>query len=378
MADKFVSSAGPKGTGDGSSEENAWSLANALSNTSAGDYIWLKNDGVYAGTFTVNCSGSYTANTHIVFIGYNDINNCDLVKHISDMDYGQAFWGGPLKPNAENCWVNIDGQGAAGNVVYQSSKHNIHWRNVHFHNTNGLSGNDAYECRASRNVTWTKCKFTDAYFGLYLEQTCHNVLVDYCYFGNNIRGCHFGSGYHSALRNCVMVIPAGNVGLIMYDTLCENSVFIGGAYAIGAQYYRNTVRNCVLYNQTSYCVVYGHNTYVSGLIEFNNIYSPLTKDLPAIYKEASGSITYGGYSCAYCIADDSVLDTPYDGQNGMNVNPMLIDPDNMDFRPRNPVVLRGGKGDFTGEPSQIGAVLQKYQFISKARAVNLGRLAIIR
>jgi hypothetical protein len=378
MANKFVSSTGPKGTGDGSSEQNAWSLANALSNAAADDYVWIKNDGVYAGTFTVNCSGSYTANTHIFFIGYNDINNCDLINHISDMDYGGSFWGGPLNPNAVNCWVNIDGQGAAGNIVYQYAKHNIHWRNTHFHNTNGLSGSNAYECRSSRNTTWTKCKFTNAYYGLYPEQLCQNILADYCYFENDIRGCHFGTGYHSAIRNCVMVIPAGNVGLIMYDTLCENSIFIGGSYAIGAQYNRNTVRNCILYNQTSYCAAYGHSTYVSGLIEFNNIYSPLTKNLPAIYKEAAGSIAYGGHSCAYSIADDSLLDTPYDGENAINANPMLVDPDNMDFRPTNPAVLRGGRGGIDNNPAQIGAIFQKYQFANRSRAANPGRISIFK
>jgi hypothetical protein len=54
------------------------------------------------------------------------------------------------------------------------------------------------------------------------------------------------------------------------------------------------------------------------------------------------------------------------------------DATNGDFRPRNPLVLRGGMPDFAGNPGQIGAVQGKYQFISKAKGTNFGRLAIIR
>ncbi|MDD5011103.1 MAG: hypothetical protein PHQ00_03160 [Phycisphaerae bacterium] len=376
MADKFVSSAGPKGTGDGSSEENAWSLQQALNSAAAGDYVWLKNDGVYTGIFTVNCSGSYTANTHIFFIGYNDINNCDLANHVSDMDYGRPFWGGPLEPDAENCWVNIDGQGAAANVVYQYQKNNLHWRNIHFHNSDKAAFNCAFYAKNCSGTTFTKCKFTDGYINLWVDTSSTNCMIKYCYFSDYAASnLDIGDGsYLNVFSHCVFV--GGRVKI--YRTIGCNSIFIGGSYAIGAFYYQNVVFNNTMYNQSDYCLAYGHSVLSGGLIEYNNIFIPAAKNLPVIYKNGSGSLVYSGFGCAYCVNEDSVLDTPYDGENGLNVNPQFTDVAVNDFRPTNPLVLRGGIPDFADEPAQIGAVIQKYQFISKARAGNLGRLAIIR
>ncbi|MFA5291643.1 MAG: hypothetical protein WC496_01265 [Phycisphaerae bacterium] len=376
MANKFVSSAGPKGTGDGSSEENARNLTIALTSAAAGDYVWIKNDGTYAGIFIVGCSGSYTANTHIFFIGYNDINNCDLVNHISDMDYGRGYWGGPLNPNAANCWVNIDGQGAATNVVYQYSKNNIHWRNIYFHNSNKAAYNCAFYAKSCSGTTFTKCKFTDGYMNLWVDTNSTNCMIKYCYFSDyTISNLDIGGGsYLNMFSHCVF---NGGAAKIYRSTGC-NSIFIGGAYAVGAFYFQNIVFNNTMYNQSSYCLAYGHDSYAGGLIEYNNIFVPAVKNVPAIYKNGYGSLAYSGFGCAYCIADNSILDTPYNGENCLNVNPQFVNIAGNDFRPTNPLLLRGGMPDFVGNPGRIGAVLQKYQFISKARAANMGRLSIFR
>jgi hypothetical protein len=376
MANKFVSSTGPKGTGDGSSEGNAWSLANALSNAVASDYVWIKNDGVYAGTFTVNCSGSYTANTHIFFIGYNDINNCDLVNHVSDMDYGQPFWGGPLNPNAENCWVDIDGQGAAANIVYQYSKNNIHWRNVYFHNSDQISLHCAYNVRNCQNISFTKCKFRHGDINLWMDNNSTNCIIKYCYFSDyNSSNLDIGGGsYLNIFSHCVF--NGGRAKI--YRSVACNSIFIGGNYAVGAYYYQNIVFNNTMYNQSDYCLAYGHNSYTGGLIEYNNIFILAAKNLPAIYKNGNGSLAYSGFGCAYCVNDDSVLDNPYSGQNGLNVNPLFVNAAGNDFRPTNSLVLRGGMPDFAGNPAQIGAILQKYQFVKRWRAANPGRLSIFK
>jgi len=376
MANKFVSSAGPKGTGDGSSEENAWSLAAALNDAAAGDYVWIKNDGTYTGTFTVGCSGSYAENTHIFFIGYNDISNCDLVNHISDMDYGRAYWGGPLNPNAANCWVDVDGQGAAANVVYQYSKNNLHWRNIHFHNTDKVSFNCAFYAKSCSGTTFTKCKFTNGYTNLWVDTSSTNCMIKYCYFSDyTVTNLDIGGGsYLNMFSNCVF-----NGGMAkMYRSLGCNSIFIGGSYAVGAFYYQNIVFNNTMYGQSSYCLGYGHNSYSGGLIEYNNIFIPAAKNVPVIYRNGSGTIAYSGFGCAYSITDNSVLDTPYGGENSLNVNPHFADAAGNDFRPTNPQVLRGGMPDFADNPSRIGAILEKYQFVSKAKTANMGRLSIFR
>ncbi|HBG27490.1 MAG: hypothetical protein A2Y10_02855 [Planctomycetes bacterium GWF2_41_51] len=376
MADKFVSSAGPKGTGDGSSEANAWSLMNALTYAGAGDYVWIKNDGVYYGTYVVGCSGSYTDNTHIYFIGYNNVNDCDLVNHISDMDYGKGFWGGPLNPDAANCWVDIDGQGAATHVVYQYQKNNVHWRNIYFHNNNKTAYNCVFYAKNCSGVTFTKCKFTDGYMNLWVDTNSTNCMIKCCYFSDYVASnLDIGGGsYLNIFSHCVF-----NGGQAkMYRSVGCNSIFIGGNYGIGAFYYQNIVFNNTMYNQTAYCLGYGHNSYAGGLIEYNNIFIPAAKNIPAFYRNGYGSLAYSGYGCAYCLEENSVLDTPYSGEKGLNVNPQFADPAGKDFRVRNPLVLRGGMPDFAGNASQIGAVLQKYQFANRSRAANMARLSIFK
>ncbi|GEM_PF-2185235 len=376
MADKFVSSAGPKGTGDGSSEANAWSLANALANASAGDYVWIKNDGVYSGTFTVGCSGSYTDNTHIYFIGYNNIANCDLVNHVSDMDMGQAFWAGPMNPTAADCWVDVNGQGAAGNVVYLYAKHNIHWRNIHFRNSSKTAYNCAFNAKACNGVTFTKCKFTDSYINLWVDSNSTNCMIKYCYFSDYaVTNLDIGGGsYLNIYSHCVF--SGGHVK--MYRSVGCNSIFIGGNYGIGAFYYQNIAFNNTMYNQTSYCMSYGHNSYAGGLIEYNNIFIPAAKNIPAIYRNGSGSLAFSGYGCAYSLSDNSILDTPYAGEGGLNVNPQFVNAAGNDFRVRNPLVLRGGMPDFTGKQTQIGAVIQQYQFVKRSATGNYARMTIFR
>ncbi len=376
MADKYVSAHGPKGTGDGSSEENAWSLENALMYAAADDFVWVKNDGTYSGTFVVGCGGSYTENTHIYFAGYNNINNCDLENHISDMDYGKEYWQGPLNPDAADCWVDVDGQGAATHVVYQYQKNNIHWRNFYFHNNNKAAFNCAFYVKSCSGVTFTKCKFTDAYTNLWVDIGSTNCEIKYCFFRDStVMNLEIGGGsYLNIYSHCVF-----DGGMVkMYRSVGCNSIFVGGSYGIGAFYYQNIVFNNTMYNQTSYCLGYGHNSYAGGLIEYNNIFIPAAKNIAAIYRNGNGSITYSGYGCAYCVGEDSALDSLYGGEKGLNVNPGFVDAAGKDFRVRNPLVLRGGMPDFAGNASQIGAVLQEYQFANRARAANPARLSIIK
>lgn len=371
MSNKFVSSTGPKGSGNGNSEADAWSLANALSNAAAGDYVWVKNDGVYLGTFTVGCSGSYNDNTHIHFIGYDNINNCDLMNQTSDMD-----WGGPANPNALNCWIDINGQGAANNVIYQYQKNNIHWRNFYFHNTNKATNNCAFYVKLCNGVTFVKCKFTDGYVNLWVDTNSTCCMVKDSYFSNcAVTNLDIGGGsYLNQFTRCVF-----NGGMVkMYRSIGSHSIFVGGTYAIGAFYLQNIVYNNTMYNQTSYCLGYGHNSYTGSLIEYNNIFIPATKNLPAIYKNGYGSLTYSGFGCAYSLADNSVLDAPYSGEMSLNINPQFVNAEVNDFRVQNPLLLRGGMTDLAGNAAQIGAVIQKYQFARRARTANQARLSIIR
>jgi hypothetical protein len=376
MANRFVSSTGPKGTGSGDSEANAWSLSYALTNAFAGDYVWIKNDGAYMGTFTVGCSGVQNDNTHIYFIGYNNIENCELANHISDMDYGRAFWGGPLNSNSLNCWVNIDGNGAATHVVYQYQKNNIHWRNIHFHNTNKSANNCSFYAKNCNNISFTKCKFTDSYINLWVDTSSMNAQIKNCYFENYTAANMDITSGSSLIFVSQSVFNGG--GLKMNKSICSYNIFIGGSFGIGAYSYQNIAFNNTLYNQSSHCIGYGHNLYPGSLTEYNNIFIPAARNVPAIFKSGAGCLTFSGYGCAYCVAEDCVLDVPYAGEGVFNINPKFVNSASNDFRVLNPEILRGGMPDFAGNPTQIGAVIQKYQFAKRARIANPARLSIIR
>lgn len=59
-------------------------------------------------------------------------------------------------------------------------------------------------------------------------------------------------------------------------------------------------------------------------------------------------------------------------------DPQFVGAASGDFRPRNPAVLRGGKPDINGNPTQMGAILQKYQFGDRERIANMARLRVVR
>ena len=376
MANKFVS-AYASGAFNGTDEDHPWTLQQAFGNAAAGDYVWIRNDSVYSigCPWVLYVGGSYANNTHIYFIGYHNSAGCDFVNHISDMDYGRAYWGGPLNPSAVNCWVDINGSDTANSVLWFDSRDNVHFRNIYFHNTNRVTNHNAVYIESSKGVTFTKCKFADSYTNLLIEsgECC---MVEYCYFNDFANeNLHIGmGGLLNIFSHCIF--NGGTAGI--YRSIGHNNIFIGGVYGVAVVYNNNIIFNNVMYNQTSYCLAYGHNTYQGELIEYNNIFVPATKAALAIYKAGNGSLVYSGYGCAYCINDSSVLDNPYSGQNGLNVNPQFVNAAGNDFRPRNPLVLRGGKPDFAGNPAQIGAILQKYQFVKRWRAANPGRLSIFK
>jgi hypothetical protein len=86
---------------------------------------------------------------------------------------------------------------------------------------------------------------------------------------------------------------------------------------------------------------------------------------------------------AYCCAHGNTsgqfsLPAALPELNSIEQDPLFKDAANGDFRPRNPAVLRGGKLDVKGNPTQMGAILQSYQFARRARAANFGKLQIIR
>jgi hypothetical protein len=132
----------------------------------------------------------------------------------------------------------------------------------------------------------------------------------------------------------------------------------------------------VLTNCTFYCTGTGGITAINcnnlvGSVIINNIFhfAQPAADIPI----SSPRISFEDYNCTNATAH--ILT----GSHSLNsTDPQFADSANENFRPRNCLVLRGGMPDYSGNPGQIGAVAGKYQFISKAKGANFGRLSIFR
>ena len=99
------------------------------------------------------------------------------------------------------------------------------------------------------------------------------------------------------------------------------------------------------------------------------------------YADTGGDLTapHVAYCCAHGNGSGQFsLPAALPEQNCIEEDPQFVDAANGDFRPRNPAVLRGGKPDINGNPTQMGAILQKYQFGDRERIANMARLRIIR
>ncbi len=139
------------------------------------------------------------------------------------------------------------------------------------------------------------------------------------------------------------------------------------------------VRNCVFYDIDD-CIKL--NCTGSRLIQYNNIFVLHTAASGKIINQLNGAINYSDYSCAWAIDGTPSASDRWGGggkpENTIEENPQFVDAANGNFRPRNSNVLRGGRRDIAGNAAEMGAVLQKYRFDRRAKAVNFGRLQVIR
>jgi len=69
---------------------------------------------------------------------------------------------------------------------------------------------------------------------------------------------------------------------------------------------------------------------------------------------------------------------PVLGDNSIEQDPDFVNAAGGDFRPRNPLLLRGGEPDVAGTVTQMGAKMKRYEFAQRGRMANIGRLGIIK
>ncbi len=367
----YVDAALQTGLNNGTSWENAYrgcaGLQTALDNVVSGSdtIIYIRNTfsvGAYGSTIDIDVSGGDYANNHwLKLIG------CDSVT------------GAPL-PKGQ--YVTLDGENSlAGHIVKVFNVHMVHIENVHFTraSVSGKAGCYLSATGIRYGFNFINCKFSSCDYGLFPSSgNNRNLLINRCMFLSNTTYDLFslasssiiiGSHFRSACQ-AVFVVSGGIVQGCIFESL-RNSGIVISVNGHGLFRGETIVTNCTFYcTGTGGITAINCNSLVGPVITNNIIYlAQPASDIPVSVPR----ISHEDYNCTNATVN---LLT---GSHSLNaVNPQFVDATGGDFRPKNPVVLRGGVPDIAGNPTQVGAVQGKFQFISKAKITNLGRLSIFR
>lgn len=213
-----------------------------------------------------------------------------------------------------------------------------------------------------------------------------SVLVDSCYSHSDLTANHYNMyGNTNVILNCVANVAAGKIFAVVATV--EGSQVIGCIAINGARGIRVfgndiSAMNNTFYNQTAAGVDLNN---AKRAVVFNNIFD-LAPGAIGLYAITAGAFIYNDYNC-FIESDGTPLtvgihstgyEVPVAGPHSIEVDPDFVDAANGDFRVRNPAVLRGGMPDTEGNVTQMGAVLQEYQFAKRARVMNAGRAGIVR
>jgi len=361
-------------------------LQNAADNTDAGNGYNVKIYDNKPETLTAaidfdTTGGSTANNSHKIVEGFHT--------QPGDMNYGETYYQGPLDclingVNTNKC-VTLDADGGAYDIVTISVS-GIFLKNLYFFNTDKASGNNCVHFTDNPyNIGFINCKFDTAY-GV-MSGVAYGFEMRGCYIGNDFAYFyHFHTPYLSTahITHCVINSEGRTAIYIRYPVIFEHCLFWKSVNGVRL-YDQYIFNNCIFYGQTASCIqLVGDKATVRGR---NNIFMPAAAADYVVYaSNATGAVCDEALrkSCVWTIAGAKVT-------NHISVNsitrqlsdvieedPQFVDAANGDFRPRNPAVLRGGKPDISGNPTQMGAILQKYQFGDRERIANMARLRIIR
>lgn len=240
-----------------------------------------------------------------------------------------------------------------------------------------------------------------------------NTVAHYGYILHNCKATGGQHGIHcedTYTRNLSVIgghyegsIKAINLKAVFGAMIKGAYCYSHGDYVIYISYYGAAVIGCVLESDGTgvgifansqglmpiignvfYNVVHGITLNGANvtLVEYNNIFVVTAKATGKAVSYVSGSVAYSDYSCLWALDGAPAASDRWGGdgipEHAIEEDPDFIDAANGNFRPRNPNVLRGGKPDIVDNVTQMGAIMQKYQFARRAKAANLGRLQIVR
>ncbi len=347
--------------------------------------IYTRKNETLSAPVSLSTGGNQLKNIFKRIIGYNTIPG--------DMNRGEAYYESPYEIlqngsiDSTKC-VTLDADGNAFDVLdVGSGVDNLIFENLHLTNTTNY-GID-FVAGTSANFVLRNCRFSGGMAGA-MNQDVSHVLFDSCYSHDDLTWSPYVfKGPNGIVLNCVSKIGAGNIAAWMTGGTgaAIGNISVGGNFG-----YRVTTAGsgsgvCII-NNTLY------NTLTRGVqmdggdsaVVFNNIFC-LAPGATGIYSRNGGSVAYNDYNC-FIESDGTPLtvtgteysggEAPVMGAHSVQVDPDFADAANGDFRVRNPLVLRGGRPGPEGNATQMGTVVQEYQFAHRARVVNAGRAGIVR
>jgi hypothetical protein len=271
--------------------------------------------------------------------------------------------------------VELDGQYVSNQVLSIKDINAVAFYNLWFTGNDSVQGVNFENEDPHSHFVFDNCKFDDLDNGINVTTDVRNVYIARCDFYSPIENnfVNILGGKDATIIACSFIDDSPGDDLIsIYNAqaLILNSIFVAGGRAVrlGSDSRVCTINN-TMYLQSLAGIDFIQAT--AGGIFLNNIfYSTYTNFVP-INRPVGG-----------IVGEDYNATNKSSGLIGVNslhnVNPLFVNPSIYDFRPRNPLVLRSGMPDFADNPTQIGAILQQYQFHKKARTVNFGRLSIFR
>jgi len=291
---------------------------------------------------------------------------------------------------AVGSYVAYDGNSQDCHVFYINNINNIEFRHIYAKdagtNCNGFSVEATV---ASKGFSFIYCSSSGCKHGIYAGN--YNAYMIY------IEGGYYSSSESWAVYTYqARYVTAKEVEFFGATTTPLINAYCSGHFVLDGCILRKTagysagiignyptalvlVKNCVFYNIDN-CIELNDND--AKLIQYNNIFVLHTAETGKIIKRTKGSIVYSDYSCAWAIDGAPSASDRWGGtglpEHAIEQNPQFVGVDNDDVRPRNKNVLRGGRPDIADNATQMGAVLQEYQFVRRAKSANLSRLQIIR
>ena len=265
-------------------------------------------------------------------------------------------------------------------------------RNLRIRNNSSTSTAVLRFAENSSGHVFRNCIIDDGGKVILADEANRSLIFIDCYIANGTNNVVRAEGENSNLHfiNCVIDNEANNTPIMQLMGGDDNTCTVSGCLIIPGKWVFSGNSHIIEWNNT----VLGYSANFDGLHRMSSLGIRICFDDIVILPQAAeiinivqngGSVLYADRLCLWG-SDDA----EYTGNYGWNTksggsagrrdfNTIDVDPDfNSSYRPRNPQVLRGGSAMLSDGRSQLGAIKQKYQFPQKGRAVNHGRLGILK